>query len=94
MTHLNQQVLICIKRNIQREYESVWVRDGTLLFRGRDWQIQPIQFRDYRTWVGGQWNTIMAGVYAFNRHIRIFCYNSLFLYTFGQYAYEYTYLYT
>ena len=46
---------------MQREYESVWVRDGTLLFRGRDWQIQPIQFRDYPTWVGGQWNTIMAG---------------------------------
>ena len=63
LTHLNQQVLICIKRNMQREYESVWVRDGTLLFRGRDWQIQPIQFRDYPTWVGGQWNTIMAGVY-------------------------------
>lgn len=63
LTHLNQQVFMCIKRNINREYEKVWIRDGKLFFSGRDGQIQPIQFRDYRTWAGGLWNTILAGVY-------------------------------
>ncbi|KAH3896098.1 hypothetical protein DPMN_020271 [Dreissena polymorpha] len=54
LTNINQKVLMTIKKALS-ENEAVWSWYGKLYHKTTKGEIRPIDFEDYKQWMGKEW---------------------------------------